>query len=182
MKTLRLAKIDDAPAIVEIYRAYVIDSAVSFEAQPPSIAEMQSRITEVAKKYPWLVYEEQGRILGYAYATTFRAREAYTWTAESTVYVDRQCHGQGIGKRLYTHLFGALKDQGICNVIAGITLPNDSSVRIHESFGFRAVARLTNAGFKLGRWWDVGYWQLEIAKPSSPKPLGAPEFRSLSVE
>lgn len=172
MPTIRFANPDDAAAIAEIYAPYVRDTAISFETEVPEAGEMRERIEQTLRKYPWLVYEnEAGEILGYAYAGSFRSRCAYSWTVESSVYVRQGSHGHGIGKALYRELLDALKRQGAVNVIGAIGLPNETSVRLHESVGFVKVAHLKDIGFKLGRWWDVGYWELQLQKPKEPAPL-----------
>jgi L-amino acid N-acyltransferase YncA len=120
----------------------------------------------------WLVCEQDGRMAGYAYAGPYRSRCAYSWSVESTVYVHREFQGKGIGKKLYRQLFEILKGQGVVNVIAGITLPNEASVGLHESLKFEKVAEFKDVGFKLGHWWAVGFWQLQLQKPDRPKDLG----------
>jgi phosphinothricin acetyltransferase len=150
---------------LDIYKPYVLESPISFEIEVPSVSELQERISETLKDFPWLVWEEDESILGYAYAGPFRTRKAYAWSAESTVYVRTGHYGNGIGKALYADLLFRLKKQGIVNVIGGIVLPNDASIALHEGFGFKKVAHLERIGFKLGRSWDVGYWQLQVSKP-----------------
>lgn len=171
MKNIRLATINDAQSILEIYQYYVLETPISFETEKPSLDEMKNRINETLKKFPWLVLEQDGLIQGYAYANSFKARSAYSWSVETTVYVRNDRLGQGIGKQLYTKLLDMLKDQGVVNVIGGVTLPNAKSVQLHESFGFTQVANFRDAGFKLSKWWDVGYWQLQFQKPINPGPL-----------
>jgi phosphinothricin acetyltransferase len=171
VKEVRSASSADAKAIAEIYRPYVEETAISFEAVPPSAEEFKARIEDTLQKFPWLVYESGGEILGYAYAGAHRTRCAYEWSVECTVYVKKDAHGRGIGKELYQALFKILKDQGAVNIIAGISLPNAASVGLHESLGFQKVANFKDVGFKLGQWWDVGYWQLQIQRPVQPTPL-----------
>ena len=171
MNKIRLATLNDARAILEIYCPYILESVISFEYEAPSLEEIQRRISEVQEKFPWIVFEDQGQILGYAYAGTFRTRVAYQWSVESAVYIRQGHHGKGIGKKLYGYLFQLLKDQGVANVIGGISLPNEASVKLHESLGFSKVAHLKDIGFKFGQWWDVGYWQLQLQKPEKPDLL-----------
>ena len=128
------------------------------------------------ESYPWIVLERDNEILGYAYASAFRTRQAYSWSVESTVYVKNGHHGQGHGKKLYLDLFRRLKEQGAANVIGGLTIPNPASIALHESLGFKQVALLKNIGFKLGKWWDVGYWMLELQELSDPLPLRKPKL------
>lgn len=174
MERLRSAKLDDAEAMLEIYTPYVTETAVSFEIEVPTLREFRSRMIEREGKFPWLVYEKSGEVLGYAYAGPFKDRKAYEWSVEATIYVKRGLQRTGIGKALYGELLKISKAQGVLNVIGGITLPNEGSVGLHESFGFLPVAIFKDAGFKLGRWWDVGYWQLQFENPGVPKPLRRP--------
>src|SRR5262249_45207025 len=125
-------------------------------------------------KFPYLIYEKDNQVLGYAYADVFRNRAAYDWSAETSVYVRGNYHGQGIGKALYGKLLPMLKEQGIVNVLGAPTIPNDGSIKLHEHFGFVQVATFKNIGFKLGRWWDVGFWQLQFDRPEMPQPRRAP--------
>lgn len=171
MSNCRLATINDARAIADIYRPYVLETAISFEMEAPTSEEIRERMLQVSGGFPWLVWEQDGAVLGYAYAGAWKSRCAYDWSVEATVYVKQGHHCKGIGKALYTDLLGRLKTQGALNVIAGIALPNEGSVALHESMGFRRVAHFRDVGFKLGKWWDVGYWQLQFDKPEHPSPL-----------
>lgn len=143
------------------------DSVVSFEGEPPSTAEMAGRIRAA---HAWLVAERDGRVAGYAYATTHRARAAYRWTAEVSAYVDRGAHRSGVGRRLYAELFERLRGAGFRLLVAGITLPNDASVGFHEAMGFAPVGVYKSVGWKAGEWWDVGWWQLDLGAPGDPPP------------
>jgi L-amino acid N-acyltransferase YncA len=171
MTNIRPATVDDAASILEIYCPYIRETAITFELEPPPIIEIQERINQTLELFPWLIWEQEGLILGYAYASPFKSRCAYSWSVESTIYVRQKHHGKGIGKMLYQSLLANLKSQGAVNVIGGIALPNAASVGLHESLGFKQAAQFKDVGFKLGRWWDVGYWQLQIQKPNEPKPL-----------
>lgn len=175
MKKIRTATISDAAGMLEIYRPYVAETAISFEMEAPSLEEFQRRVSETLSKFPWLVCETDGKITGYAYAGVFRSRPAYRWTVESTVYVQKGLQGQGVGSELYRTLLEMLEDQGIVNVVGGITLPNEASVALHERFGFVHVATIKDAGFKMGRWWDVGFWQLQFRKPEVPGEIRGPQ-------
>jgi L-amino acid N-acyltransferase YncA len=170
----RTASLADAQEMLEIYRPYVLETPISFETEAPSLEEFQRRVSEKIGKFPWLVCEMENKIVGYAYAGPFRARSAYDWSVESSVYIRRGFHGKGLGKALYEKLLSILKDQGVVNVIGGMTMPNEASLKLHEHFGFTQVAQIKNAGFKMGRWWDVGYWQLQLQKPLVPHPLRPP--------
>lgn len=163
----------DGPACAAIYAPFVTDSAISFEEVPPDGEEFARRIKATSAEYPWLVAAEAGAVAGYAYATRWRARAAYRWTAESAVYVGEAHRGRGIGQALYEALFGLLARQGLRTVCAGVTLPNDASVALHEKCGFTPVGIFQRVGFKRGQWWDVGWWQLEL--PGSGEGPGEPE-------
>lgn len=166
---IRLATAQDAEQILAIYAPFVTDTAVSFELEPPSAEEMRNRIEETQSRYPWLVWEGE-RVLGYAYASSHRARPAYQWSVEVSVYVHPASRRIGVARQLYTDLFGRLRDQGYCNAYAGITLPNEASVGFHESMGFQPVGVYTKIGFKLGKWQDVGWWQLRLREDPDPQP------------
>lgn len=168
---IRLARAEDAPDLLEIYKPYVSETAVSFETGVPSVSEFADRIRDTLSQFPWLVAEIDGRAVGYAYAVAHRARKAYDWSVDSTVYIGNGFRGRGIGRALYSRLFELLKEQGVANVFAGITQPNEASVRLHESLGFVRVGLFKDVGFKLGKWWDVGWWQLQLQKPDRPKPI-----------
>ena len=143
------------------------ESSISFETEPPGAAEMAERIRAA---HAWLVAERDGRVVGYAYGGPHRSRAAYRWTAEVSAYVDRSLHRTGIGRRLYGELFERLKSGGFRLLVAGITLPNDASVGLHEAVGFERVGIYTNVGFKNGQWWDVGWWQLDLGEPGGNPP------------
>jgi L-amino acid N-acyltransferase YncA len=171
---IRDAKLSDAQTMLDIYAHYIQHTAISFELEIPSLEDFSSRITKIISKYPWIVCEEDQNLLGYAYAGTFRERLAYQWTTEATVYLRQDVRGRGVGKLLYTDLLKRLKQQGFVNVIGGITLPNEASVRLHETCGFTKIANISDAGFKFEKWWDVGYWQLQFDRPEKPAPLKVP--------
>lgn len=158
--TVRAAGLTDAESIAAIYNHYVANTVVTFEEEEVSAAEMERRIHDVwSSSLPWLVAEEAGRIRGYAYATRWRARAAYRFSVEVTVYLAADHGGRGIGTKLYGELFPLLHARSLHAIIGGIALPNDASVALHEKFGMRKVAQFQEVGFKLGRWVDVGYWQ-----------------------
>lgn len=157
---IRPATIDDAKNICEIYNHYIKNSVITFEKEEVSVSEMEDRIQRVSEKYPWLVFASTGLIQGYAYANQWKVRSAYDRTVESTIYIGKDHFGKGLGKALYSQLMTLLKEQGFHSVLGGIALPNDASVDLHESLGFVKVGQLKEVGFKLGRWVDVGYWEL----------------------
>jgi L-amino acid N-acyltransferase YncA len=158
--TVRIAAAGDAEAVAGIYNHYVARTVVTFEEEPVAACEISRRIAEVqAVSLPWLVAERAGAAVGFAYAAPWRARRAYRFSAEVTVYVAPERGGRGIGSALYAHLLAGLRDRNIHSVMGGIALPNEASVALHEKFGFKKVAHFEQAGFKLDRWVDVGYWQ-----------------------
>ena len=168
---IRLASSTDADAIHAIYSPIVRDTHISFEYTVPQIAEIAQRIASTLANYPWLVCEIEGQIAGYAYASAFRKRQAYQWTAETTVYVHNCFQGRGVSKALYRSLIAILCAQGYCNAVSVISLPNPASIRAHESLGFRPIGVFKNMGFKADDWHDTGWWQLELRPmPPSPQP------------
>ena len=181
---IRLAVINDAEQILDIYAPYVQNTTISFEDEVPTREEMERRIRHVLENNAWLVLEEDNKILGYAYASKHRERSAYRWSADVSIYVKGSSHRRGIGKALYTSLLEILKRQGYCNAYAGICLPNEKSVGIHEHFGFRKVAQYNKVGYKLGKWHDVGWWELFLKQhenePGEPLPIKAVEPTVLS--
>jgi len=160
---LRLAEPDDAPGVLDIYAPLVSDTTVSFEEQVPSLAEMSRRIETTLERWPWIVAEEDEELAGYAYATAFRARHAYRWSCEVSVYVGEMWRGQRLGQRLYENLFSRLRRQGFRMAYAGIALPNPASVALHERLGFAPVGVFPAAGRKRGAWIDVGWWSLGLS-------------------
>lgn len=169
--TIRLATPDDAEQIQAIYAPYC-HTPISFESGPPSSGEMRARLVKVLGQYPWLICEEDGGLLGYAYATQHRERAAYRWSVDTSVYVRQGRQRRGVGRALYTSLLAMLPLQGYVNAYAGITLPNPTSVGLHESMGFESVGVYKHVGFKYGSWHDVAWFQRPLqAQSSEPKPL-----------
>lgn len=156
---IRDATAADAEVLLAIYRPFVADTTVSFELEPPSVDEFAQRILSAQSKWAWLVAERDGRIAGYAYASSFRARAAYRWSVEVSAYTDPAFRAQGVGRALYERLIAILVDKGYCTAYAGITLPNEASVAFHQSLGFTAVGVFRRAGRKFGAWHDVSWWQ-----------------------
>ncbi len=173
MTRIRLAEAADAPTLAAIYAPSVEGSCISFELEAPDAAELRRRVEAVAPGWPWLVCEEAGAVLGYAYASRHRDRAAYRWSADASVYVAEAARRRGVARALYTSLFALLRLQGFRAVHAGIALPNPASVQLHEALGFTPVGVYRAVGFKLGRWCDVGWWQLGLAPPegSPGEPL-----------
>jgi L-amino acid N-acyltransferase YncA len=180
MSELRIRDADparDGGACAAIYAPHVEGSAVSFEERAPGAEEMAARIERYAATHAWLVAEQGGRVVGYAYATAFNERPAYRWSAGVSVYVAAEFRGRGVGRALYAALFEHLRGRGFRMACAGITLPNEASVALHESLGFEPVGVNREIGWKQGAWRDVGWWQLELAPagdgpPPEPLPPG----------
>ena len=166
----------DAEAIASIYAPYVTDTLISFEYEPPTAAEMAGRIERLTKTHAWLVAEDEGAIIGYAYGCPHRERAAYRWATEVSVYVDPRHQRRGAGRALYEELSRVLAGHGYRIALGGIALPNDASVGLHEACGFKLVGVYRGIGFKHGTWWDVGWWQLDLAsnpgdgQPPEPGP------------
>jgi len=183
MLEVRLADIQDSQQILNIYSPSILTASISFETEVPSIQEMQNRIETILQKFPWIVCEVDGKIAGYAYASKHREREAYQWSCECTIYMHDDFKRKGIGKELYQLLFEILKWQGFRNIYAGITLPNEASITVHEKCGFRHFATYENIGYKFGKWHSVGWWKLQIndydLKPSPPLKLPELNFQTL---
>ena len=170
MWTLRSVRPGDAEALAEIYRPMVEEAVVSFEERPPDVDEMRRRIEATTERYPWLVVEDEGRVLGYAYATQHRTRAAYRWSVDVSCYVRPAAKRRGVGRSLYERLIELLAAQGYCAAHAGIALPNDESVAFHEALGFEPVGVYRKVGWKLGAWRDVGWWQRELRARRGPPP------------
>jgi L-amino acid N-acyltransferase YncA len=171
MKTIRLAEPSQAKEVLDIYGPIVASTAISFETEVPTRQEMEARIAAALTFAPWLVCVEGERVLGYAYASRHRDRAAYRWSVDVSVYVGEASRRSGVGRALYTSLLALLRLQGFRAAHAGITLPNDASVRLHESLGFRPVGVYRRVGWKCGRWHDVGWWQLPLGDRSGePEP------------
>jgi len=161
----------DAAALARIYNHYIASTVVTFEEVALTADEMARRVTEVTARYPWLVWEEAGEVVGYAYASPWKSRAAYRHAVESAIYLDPGWTGRGIGTRLYAALLEELRARGVHCVVGGVSLPNPASVALHERLGFAPVGEFREIGFKLGRWVHVGYWQLVFdAGGRSPTP------------
>ena len=175
---IREAVPQDAAALAAIYAPYVSDTIISFETEPPAAPEMQRRLAVAGERYPWLVAEQGGQVLGYAYAGEHRSRAAYRWDVDVTVYLTAQAQRRGIGRRLYQALFGLLRRQGHVNAYAGIALPNAASVGLHQALGFVPVGIYRQVGYKHGAWHDVSWWALRLQPPAEQpaEPLAYPKL------
>ena len=155
MMTIRNVRSADAEAILRIYAPFVLDSAVSFELELPSVEDMQKRIAHYTEKYPWIVAEENGEVIGYAYASSYRERLAYQYNVETSVYIDQQHQRKGVAKKLYDELFSILKEKGFYQAFAVITMPNEKSEAFHKANNFNSFAVFENVGFKFNQWHNV---------------------------
>jgi len=168
---LRAADPDrDGAACAAIYRPFVEQSAISFEEIAPDAEQFAQRIAETSRTHPWLVLEDEGRVIAYAYGAPHRARPAYRWTAEVGIYVDLAHRRRGAGRRLYVALLERLRRQHFRVACAAITLPNDPSVALHLAVGFLPVGIQHRVGFKLSAWHDVSWWQLQLAPDDDSAP------------
>ena len=174
---IRLAAECDAEQVAAIYAPNVTDAIVSFETEAPSAEEMRRRIEGTLERFPWLVCERHGRVLGYAYAGAHGSRAAYQWSVDVSAYVHKGERRTGVGRALYASLISVLALQGFYNAYAGIALPNPASVGFHEAVGFRPVGIYRGVGYKLGAWHDVGWWHLTLRErrtdPDPPADLPA---------
>ena len=159
---LRNVRLDDAGSICAIYNHYIEHSHATFEEMPLAHEEMRGRIEETTKTYPWFVWEEGGRLLGYSYGRKWRERAAYRHSVESTIYLEPAAIGKGTGSVLFEALLTELRKREFHCVIGGVALPNPASVALLEKFGLRKVAYFSEVGYKFGKWIDVGYWQLAL--------------------
>lgn len=183
---IRLANGQDAAGILKIYSPFIINSGITQETEIPPLESFQQRIEATLESRPWLVYEIENEIAGYAYAGSHRERKGYQWCVEPSVYVNEKYYRYSVAKVLYTVLFEILKLQGYVNAYAVITLPNEKSVAFHEKFGFRYLTTYQKIGYKLGQWHDVGWWemQINIAEENPGEPIkfsGLPQTLVLEI-
>ncbi len=178
--TVRAAATSDAAAIADIYRPYVLETAISFEEVPPTAADFEARML-ATPRLPWLVAVRANSVVGYCYASLHKARASYRWSADVSVYVAPSDRGRGVGRLLYDSLLPLVRDLGYVSVFAGITLPNDASVGFHEALGLTQVGIYRNVGFKHNKWRDVGWWQLTFTdppdQPDEPRAWTQPDVK-----
>ena len=156
---IREVKLSDAKAIVDIYNYYILNTNITFEEKQLTVDDMEERIIEKTAKHPWIVYERDGQVIGYAYLSGWHSRSAYRYSNEASIYLDRNEKGHGIGKKLFANLLEVSKDYGVHTIVSGITIPNAESISLHEKFGFKKIAEFKEIGFKNNKWLNVGYWQ-----------------------
>ncbi|BBA92740.1 GNAT family N-acetyltransferase [Streptococcus ruminantium] len=164
MIEIRSVRPSDVEELVAIYSPYVEETVITFETQVPTATEFADRIEKILEKFPYLVAEEEGRILGYAYASTYYPRAAYDWTVELSIYISQKARGQGIGNLLYSHLEKELIARGFKNFLACISLPNPASLALHEKMGYKQVAHLKKVGYKFGNWHDIVWLQKSLVE------------------
>ena len=160
---IRKVNIKDAREILDIYNYYVSETIVTFDLDPQTVEVMEDKIRTNKDQFAWLVYEDNGKIIGYAYASQWKSKCAYNNCVESTIYLKPGVYGRGIGTQLYRKLLKELEKKGIHSVIGGISLPNVPSVALHEKLGFEKVAQFREVGYKFEKWIDVGYWEKIIS-------------------
>jgi phosphinothricin acetyltransferase len=163
---IRPVRSADATAICGIYNYYVEHTVITFDEIPVSVESMADHIGETTAHFPWIVWEEGGEVLGYAYFHQWKERRAYRFSVEDSIYLKEGFQGQGAGKKLLARLLEEVKNTGIHAVVAGITIPNEKSIGLHEKFGFKKIALFPEIGYKLGKWLDVGYWTLVLPHAS----------------
>jgi L-amino acid N-acyltransferase YncA len=171
---IRPVRPDDAEAIAGIYAPIVERTTISFEEVAPSVGETRARIEQIARIWPWLVFDDGGGALGYVYASQHRTRAAYRWSVDVSAYVREDARGRGLARSLYEALFRVLTAQGYHRAYAGIALPNDASVGLHRAVGFTPVGIYREVGYKFGLWHDVSWWERPLgstAVPREPTPL-----------
>jgi phosphinothricin acetyltransferase len=159
---LRPAVPSDAEALLALYRPIVLETAISFEIDPPSVEEFRQRIETTTARWAWLVAEHDSEPVAYAYASAHRTRAAYRWSVETSICVGSAHRGRGLGTMLYEELLRTIADLGYCNAYAAIALPNDASIALHRRVGFEHIGVFRNVGRKFGRWHDVSWWQRKL--------------------
>jgi len=169
-RCIRTATVADAAACAAIYAPFVTDTTISFETEAPGPAELADRIAAANDSHAWLVLEEDGRVVGYAYAATFNPRAAYRWSCTVSVYLEPGLRRRGAGRALYEALFARLAERGYRTVLAGMTLPNEASEGLHRALGFVPVGTYRRVGYKNGSWHDVAWVQRELGTAADEPP------------
>lgn len=171
MGNIRAAKADDAEQILDIYRPYIKDTTITYEYEDIPVSTFRKRMEGIMEKYPWLVYEEDGKIVGYAYASEHRERAAFAWDCEISVYLSPEHHRKGIAGRLYEKLFEIMKEQGFVNVYALIDYPNEASQKLHEKFGFHDMCIYRDTAYKFGAWRSLLVMEKRLAGTERPRKI-----------
>ncbi|MCF6280307.1 MAG: N-acetyltransferase family protein [Flavobacteriaceae bacterium] len=159
---IRDFQLDDIEQLVRIYNYYINNTVITFDRIPFTVDDFKQKIKSIYKKYPFIIFEENNEILGFAYGSSWRAKPSYKHTAESTIYLKNGVLGKGIGTKLYTELLQQLKQQKFHTIIGGLTLPNGASIKLHEKLGFKKAAHFKEVGRKFDQWYDVAFWQLTL--------------------
>ena len=187
--TVRVARLDDAPALAAIYAPYVRKTAITFEYEPPTAEEFAARMRKTLEFYPYLVAELDGEPVGYAYASPFKGRPAYDWAVETSVYVAHGHEGEGIGRKLHDALAACLRAQGVCNMYACIAVPDGpddetltrNSEQFHAHLGYRLVGEFYRCGYKAGRWYNMVWMELMIGEHADASQGGQPPVRPFTA-
>ncbi|WP_027398958.1 GNAT family N-acetyltransferase [Anaerovorax odorimutans] len=177
-KIIRFVKETDTAEILSIYKPYIIETAITFECEIPSLNEFAERIKGISFDYPYIVCLIDNKIIGYAYAHRQMERDAYQWNSELSVYIDKNHLRCGIGKVLYNSLIEILQLQNICNIYGGVTVPNENSEKLHEHLGFEKLGTYHNTGYKCGVWHDVAWFEKKIGR-NDPKPAPFASIREI---
>ena len=164
----RLARLDDVKALLEIYAPYVKNTNITFEYEVPTVDEFKNRMKMVLEKFPYIVAISKGKIVGYAYVSTFRSRVAYNWGVETSIYISKAFQKNGLGKKLYKLLEEIVQKQNITNLVASITYPNPQSIAFHEQMGYKKIAHFTKCGYKAGTWLDMIFMEKFINEHTVP--------------
>lgn len=178
---VRPVRTSDADDLCRIYQPYVLNTAVTFIYHEPTPDTFTEKVRALTPQYPFLVYEEEGTVMGYAYASSLRPHEAYQWDVELSVYVDEKVHGRGIGRALYSSLLRILTLQGYRNAYAVLAMPNEKSLALHQSFGFESLGLFPNSGYKLGKWHDI-LWLCKPLGSFSDTPVPPVPFAEIAKE
>ncbi len=179
---VRQATETDGADILRIYGQYISMTAVTFETELPSLSDFEARVKSISEQYPYLLYFVDDKIIGFAYASSFRERHAYRFSVETSIYLDMNFRGRGIGTKLYKKLLNILRSQGYYTAYSGITVPNEHSLNLHKKLGFTEVGVFSNAGYKLGSWRDVRWLQLQLREhDSNPKDPSSTKSLPLTV-
>ena len=178
MMNIRTVSVEDAAALLQIYAPYIQETAITFETEVPSLEDFAQRIKNTLQRYPWIVIEEEGKILGYAYTSAFKGRAAYDWSAETSIYVAMDQKGRGLGRKLYEELERISREQGIENLYACIAYPigedpylDDASVSFHEHLGFQKKAHFEKCAYKFERWYDMVWYGIDLRDHEVPQPF-----------
>ncbi|HCR82631.1 GNAT family N-acetyltransferase [Muricomes intestini] len=178
---IRMASLKDARGILDIYAPYVTDSANSFEYEVPHLRKFRRRMLGIMEKFPYLVAEEKGKIIGYCYACSFKDRAAYDWSVETTIYIGQGYKSRGIGRKLYQKLEEILVEQHILNLNACITYPNPESIAFHEKMGYETAAHFHRCGYKAGMWYDM-IWMEKMLGRHETAPLPVIPVSSVDID